>query len=94
MVPAPALLPLPATGQGKPKNTPKYIRWSDLLRRVFGIETVCSKCQVPLRLIALIKTEDIAQKILTAMHLPTEVPELHPARPPPRAAGGGEDWLN
>jgi hypothetical protein len=94
VVPAPALLPLPATGQGKPKNTPKYIRWSDLLRRVFGIETVCSKCQVPLRLIALIKTEDIAQKILTAMHLPTEVPELHPARPPPRAAGGGEDWLN
>ena len=57
-------------------------------------ETVCSKCQAPLRLIALIKTEDIAQKILTAMHLPTEVPELHPARPPPRAAGGGEDWLN
>src|SRR5450759_2769293 len=40
----------------------------------------CLKCQAPLRLIALIKTEDVAKKILTAMHLPTEFPELHPAR--------------
>ena len=38
---------------------------------------------------------------LTAMHLPTEVPQLHPARPPPGLPGaeGGEEqasenWLN
>jgi hypothetical protein len=31
---------------------------------------LCSKCQAPLPLIALIKTGDIAKKILTAMHLP------------------------
>jgi hypothetical protein len=31
---------------------------------------------------------------LTAMHLPSEIPELHPARPPPHKAGGGDDWLN
>ena len=44
---------------------------------------------------------DAAKKILTAMHLPTEVPELHPARPPPGTAGAaggqeeaGESWLN
>jgi len=55
---------------------------------------LCSKCQAPLRLIALIKTEDIAKKILTAMHLPTDIPQLHPARPPPRAVGGGDDWVN
>jgi hypothetical protein len=72
-----------------------------LLRRVFGIEVLCSKCQAPLRLIALIKSENTARKILTAMHLPTEVPQLHPARPPPSALGvegdeqqGGESWLN
>ena len=92
VVPTPVAAPL--SEQIKPKNMPKYIRWSELLRRVFGIETVCQKCQAPLRLIALIKTEDVARKILTAMHLPTEVPELHPARPPPRAACGGEDWVN
>jgi hypothetical protein len=92
VVPTPVAAPLPE--QDKPKKTSKYVRWSELLRRVFGIETVCQKCQTPLRLIALIKTEDVAKKILTAMHLPTEIPELHPARPPPQAAGGGEDWVN
>jgi hypothetical protein len=62
---------------------------------------VCSKCHSQLRLIALIKTEDIAERILTAMHLPVDIPELHPARPPPVSpgvAGGeeraGDDWLN
>src|SRR5450759_4766583 len=111
VVPAPVAAPLPE--QDKPKKTSKYVRWSELLRRVFGIETVCQKCQTRLRLlrlIALIKTEDIARKILTAMHLPTElgpahpapaprgfaapVAELHPARPPPRAPSGGDDWVN
>jgi hypothetical protein len=47
---------------------------------------LCTKCQAPLRLIALIQTEDIAKKILTAMHLPADIPALHSARPPPREA--------
>ena len=101
VVPAPATPP-PAPGeQDKPKRRSRYIRWSELLRRVFGIEILCTKCKAPLRLIALIKTEDIAKKILTAMHLPADIPKLHPARPPPRSSGvaGGEDrasddWLN
>jgi len=84
----------PSAGKDKPKCSPKYIRWSDLLRRVFRIETVCPKCQTPLRLISLIKSEAIAKKILIAMHLPADAPELHPARSPPGGAGGGEDWVN
>ena len=97
VVPSPAE-PTPATPveQDKPKNTSRYIRWSELLRRTFGF-IVCSKCQAPLRMIALIKTEDIARKILKAMHLPTEIPELHPARPPrppPGKTGDGHDCLN
>ena len=80
--------------QDKPKNTSRYIPWSELLRRTFGIEIVCQKCKAPLRLIALIKSEDIAKKILTAMamHLPVDIPQLRPARPPPQKAGG-DDWL-
>jgi hypothetical protein len=95
VVPAPAE-PTPATPieQDKPKNTSRYIRWSELLRRTFGFEIVCSKCQAPLRLIALIQTENIAQKILIAMHLPATVPALHPARPPPKQPFGGDDELN
>jgi hypothetical protein len=46
-------------------------------------------------IIALIKSEDIAKNVLTAMHLPAEVPELHPARPPPhKAETGADDWGN
>jgi hypothetical protein len=47
------------------------------------------------RVLPLVRSRDIAKKILTAMHLPTEVPELHPARPPPgsdREARDAEDW--
>jgi hypothetical protein len=75
---------LGVVSQDKPKVRSKYIRWFDFLRRVFEIETLCQKCQVPLRLISLIKSEAVAKTILTAMHLPLGVPELHPARPPPR----------
>ena len=73
----------PFASKVKPKSSPKYIRWSDLLRRVFGVETICPTCQTPLRLTSLIKSETIARKILVAMHLPAEAPELHPARAPP-----------
>jgi len=36
-----------------------------------------------LRLIAIVKTEEVIKKILVAMHLPAQAPELDPARPPP-----------
>jgi hypothetical protein len=85
----------------KPARKSRYIPWAELLRRTFGFEIVCQKCQAPLRLIALVKNQDVAKKILTAMHLPTEVPELNPARPPPAAdrevrdaEDWPEDWLN
>ena len=90
-----------ASTTGKSEENParksKYIPWAELLHRTFGFEIVCAKCQSPFRLIALVKSQDIAKKILVAMHLPTEVPELHPARPPPpaeREARDAEDWLN
>jgi len=101
VVPPPATLPLPSTDPDKPGSKARYITWAQLLRRTFSIEILCPKCRAQMRLIALIKSEEIAKKILTAMHLPTEIPELHPARPPPGSAGeaGGEDragsdWLN
>jgi hypothetical protein len=99
VVPAPAVPETgpPQAGQDKRRSRPKYIKWSDLLRRVFAIETLCQKCHVPLRLISLIKSEPIARKILLAMHLPADVPGLHPARPPPACNEIGrdaEDWLN
>jgi hypothetical protein len=74
-----SVVPVAATanaGQDMPKPKSKYIRWSDLLRRVFGIETVCTHCQVPLRLISLIKSEPIAKKILSACTCPPRCPSF------------------
>ena len=97
VVPTPPAVAPPDAGQDKPKRKSKYTRWSDLLRRVFGFEVLCTRCQAPLRLISLIKDEAIAKKILVAMHLPAEAPQLHPARPPPgrdREARDAEDYVN
>jgi len=52
-----------------------YISWSELLRKTFHIDTVCPACKSPLRLIAMIETEDTIKKILSAMGLPTEGPK-------------------
>jgi len=100
VVPAPAQ-PSPPAKKDNPAGKSTYIPWAELLRRTFGFELLCSKCKGPLRLVALIKSGAVAKKILTAMHLATEVPELHPPRPPPGTdamAGGqdvaGESWLN
>jgi hypothetical protein len=47
-----------------------YISWSDLLRHTFQVDITCPRCKSPLRLIALIKTDDTIKKILAAMGLP------------------------
>ena len=94
------IVPLPAVATPEEKDKPSlplshYISWSDLLRKTFAIDTICPRCKSPLRLIALIETEDTITKILSAMGLPTEAPKPWPARPPPSQSGGeGGDCLN
>jgi len=83
--------PVAIAAAGEDKHKSKYIRWCELLRRVFGIETICQKCQVQLRLMSLIKSEGIAMKLLTAMHLRADVPTLRPARPPRAPPGQDGD---
>ena len=78
-MPAPTEPPPAPAEQDKLTSKSKHIPWAELLRKTFGFEIVCSKCQ--LRLIALIKTEAVAKTNLKAMHVPTEIPELHPAHP-------------
>jgi hypothetical protein len=96
-VPAPVPETTPQQEDKSPRTLPlsHYISWSELLRRTFAIDTTCPACKSPLRLIALIKTDDTIKKILSAMRLPTEAPKLLPARPPPSESGGdGGGWLN
>jgi hypothetical protein len=79
------LPPSPTADVRKPAGKSRYIPWAELLRRTFAIDIKCTKCGNPLRLIAIIKTDAVIKKILVAMHLPAEAPELHSARPPPEA---------
>ena len=94
------VVPVPAVAASEEKDKPSlplshYISWSQLLKKTFDIDTICPRCKTPLRLIAMIETEDTIKKILKAMGLPTEAPKLWPARPPPSQSGGeGGDWLN
>jgi len=78
-----------------PANQRQPIRIAlDPDERLVGKAALCGQTHGALRLISLIKSESIAKKILVAMHLPAEAPELHPARPPPRQPESGEDWVN
>ncbi len=92
--PVPPSVP-PDLRQPAAQVDPAPLRGGQLLRRTFEIDTICPRCKSPLRLIALIETEDTVKKILSAMGLPTEAPKPYPARPPPAESGGeGGDWLN
>jgi hypothetical protein len=98
-VPAPVPESTPQEQDKSPRTLPlsHYISWSELLRRTFSIDTICPRCQSPLRLIALIKNGDTIKKILSAMGLPTEAPKPYPARPPPSESsnpGDGAKYLN
>jgi hypothetical protein len=98
-VPAPVPESTPQQEDKSPRTLPlsHYISWSELLRRTFEIDTICPRCKSPLRLIALIKTEDTIKKILASMGLPTEAPKPYPARPPPSEPSEpehGAEYLN
>jgi hypothetical protein len=94
-VPVPEAQPRPEDKSTRTLPLSHYISWSELLKKTFGIDTICPRCKTPLRLIALVKTGDTINKILSAMGLPTEAPKLSPARSPPNQSGGeGGDLLN
>jgi hypothetical protein len=84
--------PVPAVAAPEEDDKPSlplshYISWSHLLKKTFEIDTVCPRCKTPLRLIAMIETEDTIKKILSAMGLPCSFGALGlPTLPPPHAA--------
>jgi Putative transposase len=47
VVPVPAVPTTTPAAQDKPKNTSRYISWSELLRRTFGFEILCSTARCP-----------------------------------------------
>jgi hypothetical protein len=67
-------------------HTPRQrLTWAELLKRVFAIDVLtCPDCGGLRKLIALIHDGPVVKRILTHLGLPTEPPELAPARAPPQ----------
>jgi hypothetical protein len=70
-----------------------WVRWADLLRRVFEIDVLrCARCAGRLRFVAAIDDPEVVRRILGHLRLPTSIAPPLPARPPPAAAQTSFDW--
>ena len=68
----------------------RYYTWAELLRRVFAIEIfTCPRCGGSRRLLAAIQDPLSIERVLRAMGLPCDAPELAEARAPPGGEQGG-----
>jgi hypothetical protein len=69
----------------------RYYTWAELLRRVYSVEVfTCTRCGGSRRLLSAIQDPASIARVLRAMGLSCEVPELAPARAPP---GGEQGWF-
>lgn len=68
----------------------RYYRWAELLWRVHGVDVfTCPRCGGARRLSAAILDPGSIERVLRAMGLPCDAPELAPARAPP---GSEQGW--
>jgi hypothetical protein len=59
--------------------------WSELMRRVFGVDVLrCAHCRSWRRLVSLITERSVIVRILAHLGLDTDPPPLQPARAPPQ----------
>jgi hypothetical protein len=83
--------PLPARARGAPSEEdrvpvpPRYRRpWHELLKRVFDLDIVCSRCGSKMHRISHIDAPETIERILGHMGLPTQPPQRAAARAPPQ----------
>ena len=63
-------------------------RWAELLKRVFLVDVLACPCGGRRKVLAAIHDPDSIRRVLEALGLSSDVPELAPARGPP----GAEWW--
>jgi hypothetical protein len=85
VVPSPPETEPPLTGTQKKS---RWIDWADLLKRVFALDVLACVCGARRRVMAVIKDEQVARKLLDHLGLPSIVPELGRAPESPQ----GELW--
>ena len=68
--------------------------WAALLAQVFSADLLtCSHCGTERSILAAITDRDVVVKILNHLELPTDVPDLAPARAPPQTGlFSDDDW--
>ena len=67
----------------------RRMSWADLMKRVFELDVLeCPACHGPMKIIAEITEPKVIKRFLAAMDLPTEMPEVSAARPPPQLEFG------
>ena len=67
--------------------------WSALLARTFGLNVeACRHCGGRMRIVAAITDRASIKRYLNGVGLPSEIPEIKPARPPPQLEFGYEDY--
>ena len=98
--PAPQAGRTPASAGGEspdeetaaPHRRSGWVKWADLLRRVFEIDVLtCARCGGRLRFVAAIDDPEAIRRILGHLGLPTSITPPLPARPPP---GGEQAWFD
>lgn len=68
--------------RGASKNR---ILWAALLKRTFRIDVeVCTHCGGHMRIVAAVTDPSSIKRYLDGVGLPSEIPEIKPARPPPQ----------
>ncbi|MBY0276821.1 transposase [Candidatus Binatia bacterium] len=70
-----------------------WVRWADLLRRVFEIDVLhCARCGGQLRFVAAIDDPEVVRRILRHLGVPTSIAPPLPARSPPGLTQESFDW--
>ena len=86
----PAVPPDVFAGPDDPQRA-RRLEWSRLMHRAYAVDVlVCPKCAGPMRLVALIEDERVAEKILRHLGMPTRAP---PRAPPRRRAAASRPRL-
>ena len=86
----------PPIDEGAGAATPRknaWVRWADLLRRVFEIDVLhCARCGGRLRFVAAIDDPAVVRRILGHLGLPNSIAPPLPARSPPGLTQESFDW--
>jgi hypothetical protein len=64
---------------------PRRMSWAELMKRVFSLDVLeCPECKGRMKVIATITEPEVVRKFLGSIDLPTELPPMERARPPPQ----------